>query len=82
MLNQAEKAYCLALQALKNKDYNAASDYFDGAVEYFKGNREFNLLRETTNLLLVVKKERMKLEAEDTIELEEVLPYGEEENFR
>ena len=82
MLDQAEKAYCLALLALKDNDYPAASDHFDRAALHFKDNREFNLLRQTTELLLAVKKERTKLNGDDMIELEEVLPYGEEKEFR
>ena len=82
MLDRAEKAYCLALLALKDKDYPAASDHFDRAAPRFKDNREFNLLRQSTELLLAVKKERVKLHAEDTIEREEVLPYGQEKEFR
>ncbi len=82
MLDQAEKAYYLALLALKDKDYPAASDHFNRAAPHFKGNREFNLLRQTTELLLAVKKERTKLDGDDMIELEEVLPYGKEKEFR
>jgi len=81
MLDHAEKAYCLALLALKDKDYPAAFDHFDGAAPHFKDNREFNLLRQTTELLLAVKKERTKLDGDDMIELEEVLPYGKEKDF-
>jgi hypothetical protein len=82
MLDQVEKAYYLALLALKDKDYPAASDHFDRAAPHFKDNREFNLLKQTTELLLAVKEERTMLDGEDTIELEEVLPYGEEKEFR
>ena len=76
MFEQAEKAYCLALLALKNKDYQTAADYFDNAADNFKDNQEFNLLRETTRLLLMVKEESARLNTEDKIEIEEVLPYG------
>jgi hypothetical protein len=82
MLEQEEKAYCLALLALKDKDYPAASGHFNRVASHFKDNREFNLLRQTTELLLVVKEERTKLDSDDTIEIEEVLPYGEEKDFR
>ena len=82
MFSDAEKAYYLALEALKRKDYPSASNHFDKAVPHFKNNREFNLLRETTDLLLAVKKERMKFDNEDSIELEEVLPYGKENELR
>jgi hypothetical protein len=82
MLSQAEKAYCRALLALKRKDYTAASDHFREAAPHFGNDREFDLLRETTELLLAVKKVHAKDKADDTIELEEVLPYGKEKDFR
>jgi len=82
MLNQSEKAYCEALLDLKHKDYRAAAEHFDAAVLNFKDNREFNLLRETTNLLLAVKAERQGLDSKDKIEIEEVFSYGQEENLR
>ncbi len=76
MLNPGEKAYCAALLALKKKDYSAAMKHFEEAAPFFKENAEFNLLMETTKLLVVVKNERMRLENDDTIEIEEALPYG------
>ena len=56
MLNPAEKAYLQALQALREKQYGRAAGYLDRAAEFFGNNREFSLLRETTHLLLEVKK--------------------------
>jgi len=82
MLNQSEKSYCEALLALKHKDYRVAADHFDAAALHFKDNREFNLLKETTNLLLAVKAKRQKLDSKDKIEIEEVFSYGQEENLR
>ncbi len=81
MLNQSEKAYCQALLALKNKDYQAATEFFDRAAPYFKENREFNLLRETNRLLVAVK-ERLTTADHDEIELEETVPYGQETELR
>lgn len=52
-----EKAYCLALAALSQKKYRQAADHFDKAAPFFKGNKEFTLLNESTHLLLAVKKE-------------------------
>ena len=72
MLNSSEKAYCQALLALKGREYQMASSHFDAAAPYFKDNREFNLLRETTGLLLAVKAEWERLNDRDTIEIEEV----------
>ncbi|MEA2030301.1 MAG: hypothetical protein U9N55_01730 [candidate division Zixibacteria bacterium] len=78
MLNPSEKAYCLALLALKHKDYRIASDHFNKAASGFKADKEFNLYRKTTQLLLAVKQEIAVLEMkkEDKLEIEEILPNG------
>ena len=81
MLNQSEKAYCQALLALKNRDYRAATDFFDRAAPYFRENREFNLLRETNRLLVAVK-ERLAAADHEEIEVEETIPNGQETEFR
>ena len=57
MLSAHEKAYCLALKALKDKDYEAALGQFDRAVEGFADDKEFVLLKESTRLLVSVKEE-------------------------
>jgi hypothetical protein len=64
MLKQAEKSYYLALQALKSKRYENALNYFHAAGDFFKDNREFNILRETTALLLAVKGEIAQVEGQ------------------
>ena len=68
MLNQAEKAYYFALQALRAKQYDRAMNYFHAAGDFFADNKEFNILRETTALLLEVKRE---LTASEGYELDE-----------
>jgi hypothetical protein len=79
MLNASEKAYCLALVALRQKNYRAAATYFDKAAPFFADNAEFSLLHETTRLLLAVKGELVsQTEVNERIEIEEVLPYGKE----
>ncbi|UCC44993.1 MAG: hypothetical protein JSU65_03460 [Candidatus Zixiibacteriota bacterium] len=83
MLNPSEKAYYLALVALKRKDYCAAADQFDIAAPHFRGNREFDLFRETTRMLLAVKDELAAAEdADDRIEIEEVFSSGQETDIR
>ena len=68
MLNQAEKAYYFALQALRAKDYPRAMNYFHAAGDFFHDNREFNILRETTAMLLEVKREIARAEGRDFTE--------------
>jgi len=85
MLNAAEKAYCLALQALKRREYRRADKLFDQAAGFFADNREFRLVRETTRLLVAVKEELGSFESDESnerTELEEVLTYGEKDELR
>ncbi len=83
MLNPSEKAYCLALQALKDKQYRLAEDYFEKAATFFENNQEFNLLWESTRLLLAVKEEIAATEGDnDTLIIEEVFSDGQDTELR
>ena len=76
MLSPSEKAYCRALLALKDKDYQSAQVMFDEAAPDFGDNREFNLMREVTALLIEVKKEIGGLPDSDRLEIKEVFSNG------
>jgi len=80
MLDPREKAYLQALQALRDKQYQQAAGYFEQAAEFFADNREFQLLRGTTELLLEVKKELAAVDGHqnNTLMNEEVLTDGQE----
>lgn len=80
MLEPHEKAYLKALQALRDKQYHQAAGFFDQAAEFFADNQEFCLLRETTRLLLEVKKEIAAAEGyeNDALMIEEVFTDGQE----
>ncbi len=80
MLNSSEKAYCLALQALRDKKYGLANEYFDRAAAYFRDNQDFNLYRETVKLLIAVKEELAS--TNDEITIEEVFSDGQETDVR
>ena len=85
MLNAAEKAYCLALQALKRREYSTADRLFDQAAGFFAENQEFRLVRETTRLLVAVKEELGTAESDKRIErteIEELISYGKENELR
>lgn len=73
MLNPAEKAYCLALLALRNKGLRTAAEQFDKAGDFFSGDKEFQLLKETTSLALAVKAEIARHENEEEFVTEEIL---------
>jgi hypothetical protein len=83
VLEPREKAYLMALQALREKQYQKAAGFFDRAAEFFAENREFCLLRETTQLLLEVKKEIAAAEGyeNDALMIEEVFTHGQETNL-
>jgi hypothetical protein len=74
VLNSSEKAYCLALQALRDRKYGLAVEYFDRAAPYFKENKEFNLYRETVKLLVAVKEELVS--TDDKLLIEETFSDG------
>ena len=77
MLNAFEKAYISALKALQRKDYSQAADYFNQAAPFFKDNREFHLLQETTRLLLAVKEQLAAVDVDDDkIKIEETFSNG------
>ncbi len=76
MLNPSEKAYCLALTALRDKRYAEALAQFDKAAPFFEQNQDFVLLREATRLLLAVKSELRQLDPDDTLIIEEVFSSG------
>ncbi len=82
MLRSEEKAYCRALVALRRKDYRVASEHFERAATLFGEDRQFNLLRETTRLLLAVKDERTRIAVKDNVEIEEVRLDGKENHVR
>lgn len=83
MLEPSEKAYFRALRALEEKQYRQAAGYFDQAAEFFDGNQEFNLLRETTRLLVELKQALAVAEKtdEDTLIIEETFTDGQETNL-
>ena len=72
MLAGTEKAYREALDALKRKNYSEAVESFEIAALEYGTNSEFNLLYQSTRLLLEVKKElkeiaRISLEEKELI---------------
>lgn len=78
MLNPSEKAYCQALLALKAKDYQRAHELFAEAAPGLKENQEFQLLKETTALLIALKRQLGTLNAgiEGELTIEEVFSNG------
>jgi hypothetical protein len=82
MLKPEEKAYCRALLALKQRDYRAALGFFDQAAPGFADNREFQLYRETTRLLLTVKHKLAELKNEDTVNIKEAVSHGQKTELR
>ena len=86
MLESSEKAYYRALRALEEKQYRLAVGHFDRAAEFFEGNREFNLLHETTRLLVDLKQAlsaaektaRTEKTDDDTLIIEETFTDGQE----
>ena len=76
MLSTAEKAYIGALQALSDKEYRRAAEYFEMAAPQFEGDPDFRILRESTRLLLTVKDELKRTRRREALEIEEVFSNG------
>jgi hypothetical protein len=62
--------------AVRQKEYLRASEQFDRAAAYFRQDEEFGILRESTRLLLEVKKELARLGKENELQIEEVFSDG------
>jgi len=76
MLNASEKAYYLALKALKDRDYGVASEQFEKAAPMYRENKEFVLLRKSVQLLLAVKKEIAGNAESEKLEILETFSNG------
>jgi hypothetical protein len=77
MLDPMEKAYCLALESLRRKDYTSALTLLDRAAPRFSEDRDFRLLHESTRLLVAVKRELGgSTMVEEKLEIEEVFTRG------
>lgn len=77
MLSGEEKAYCRALEALQNKDYQTADKEFDRCRELYAGSRGFHIIAEATRLLAFIRAEQQKLTKKET-DIEEASCHGEE----
>lgn len=75
-MSGGEKAYLAALLALKRRDYRSALEQLEQAAPYFGDDREFALYRETTRLLLTVKKELARPGNQERLDVEEVFSDG------
>jgi hypothetical protein len=70
-----ESAHLEALDALKRKDYSAASSFFKMSENQFADRLDFRILNEVTDLLLAVKEEIAEIEKEEFI-VEEIYNNG------
>jgi len=76
MLSKEEKAYCRALEALRNKDYITADKEFVNCSALFSESRGFKLISEATRMLVQLHREKEKLSKIET-EIEEAVCHGE-----
>jgi hypothetical protein len=75
MLTGTEKAFLEALTALKQKNYSEAIERFETAAPEYGTNSEFNLLYQSTRLLLEVKRE-LKAIAQISLNEKELIING------
>lgn len=77
MLRAEEKAYCLALEALRNHDYAAADREFDVCREMFVGSAGFLIIAEATRLMVQIQRRKAEVAKIET-QIKETVDYGEE----
>ncbi len=80
-MSHPEKSYSRALEALRNKNYRAASGFFKSVENQFADNLDFRILNEVTALLIAVKDEINEIE-NDGIIVEEIFTDGQEAELR
>ncbi len=80
-MSHSENFYRRALEALRDKDYQAASGFFKSAENQFADNLDFRILSEVTALLLAVKDEITEIENEGFV-VEEMYSDGEKTELR
>ncbi len=66
-MSYPEESYNKALQALRNRDYQAASGFFKSAENQFANDLDFRILSEVTALLVAVKNEISEIEKNDFV---------------
>ena len=66
-MSYPEELYNKALQALRNRDYQAASGFFKSAENQFADDLDFRILSEVTALLVAVKNEISEIEKDDFV---------------
>jgi len=83
MLERAEKADWMALDALRRKEYRAAAAHFEVAAPRFRHDKEFVLFLETTRLLVSLQ-DTLKggRSVDDDLEIEEVFSDVQETDIR
>jgi hypothetical protein len=76
MLSFEEKAYCRALEALRNKDYISADKEFEASGDEFSGSRGLKIIKEATKLMALLRNEKLNFEKTRN-EIKENLSHGE-----
>jgi hypothetical protein len=80
-MSHPENHFRQALEALREKDYRAASGFFKAAENQFADNLDFRILSEVTALLVAVKEEINEIENEGFV-VEEIFSDGQETELR
>ncbi len=77
MLTAEEKAYCLALEALRNRDYASADRQFDACREAFAGSSGFMIIAEAARLMVQIQRKKTDASKIET-QIKETVDHGEE----
>jgi outer membrane protein assembly factor BamD (BamD/ComL family) len=77
MLSKEEKAYCRALEALQNKDYQTADKEFERCRSLYADSKGFHIIAEATRMLAFIRAEQQK-QTITASAIEETFSHGEE----
>ena len=80
-MSHPEESYGKALEALRNKNYRAATGFFKLAENQFADNLDFRILSEVTALLIAVKDEINEIVNSGFV-VEEIFTDGQETELR
>lgn len=55
ILSEPEKAYCLGLEAIRNKEYARADNYFKACAELHQGSQGFEIISQAARILAYIE---------------------------
>ncbi len=77
ILTEQEKAYCLGLEALKEKDFATADRYFRACGDLHRDSRGYQIIAQATAILAFIAEEKLRQRKIES-KIKEIKENGEE----